>query len=90
MQTNDLTAVKGLIDTGFEAVGCRMPVEIDGEGLFVRDLVVEKNKDLFLCFEASNPDKAIFAMPSDAPDAVAAAVVIHVLKGIVARAVQKG
>jgi hypothetical protein len=89
MQTNNLAALKELVDLAFEAVGSRMPVEQDGGGVYVRDLIIEEDNDEFLCFEAKNPESPIFTMPVGSVDGVAAAVAIHIIKGIISRAVSK-
>jgi hypothetical protein len=89
MSTNNLSALKELIDLAFDAVGSRMPVEQDGNAVYARDLIIEEDNGEFLCFEAKNPDSPLFTMPVGSVDGAAAAVVIHILKGIISRAVSK-
>lgn len=87
MPPHNLTAVQTLMEAAFGAVGFRMPIEGDEIALYVRDLTIEENGGDFLCFEATNPETPLFSMPRDVPEAMAAAAVLHILKGVVARAV---
>ncbi len=89
MQTNHLIDLKELIDAAFEAVGCRMPVEVDENGLYVRDLIIELDGAEFLCFEAKNPERPLFTMEVNSLEDVAARTAIHILSGIISRAVNK-
>ncbi|WP_327210944.1 hypothetical protein [Rhizobium leguminosarum] len=90
MQTNPLNAVLfTLMKTGLEAVGSRLPVETDGDCIYLRNLLVIVN-DLgeIQCYDVNDPDRPLMTFPMDALQAAATKVVVHVLQGIIARAVE--
>jgi hypothetical protein len=89
MPTHHLVRLKELLEKAFDAVGCRMPVEQDDNGLYVRDLCIELDGDAFLCFEAQNPDQPLFVRPLNSPDEMASSAAVHIIKGIIARAVSE-
>jgi hypothetical protein len=89
MSSRDIESVLfSLIQTGLEAVGCRVPVEFDGDAIYLRTLVVVLT-DLgrIQCYDISS-DIPIMDFPMDAVQAAASAVVIHLLTGIVTRAIE--
>lgn len=90
MQTDPLNAVLfTLMKAGLDAVGCRIPVETDGECICVRNLLVlVTDMGEIQCFDVNDPDRALMTFPIDAVQAAATKVVVHVLQGIVARAVE--
>jgi len=83
------TVLFELIKTGLNAVGCRIPVEHDGDAIYLRTLgVVVTDKGSIQCFDLAAPDTPIMEFPKDAFQSAASAVVIRVLSGIVTRAIE--
>jgi len=77
-----------LVRVGLEAVGCRIPVEFDGESLAVRDLLVEFEGGI-TCHSASDgTPREVFAMPLGAVESAASAVVARLLTGIATREIE--
>jgi hypothetical protein len=90
MPTRDIEAILlALIQTGLEAVGCRIPAEFDGDAISIRTLVVVVT-DLgrIQCYDLAVPEVPIMDFPMDAVQSAAAAVVVQVLTGIVTRAIE--
>ena len=78
-----------LVRTGLESVGCRVPVEQDGEALYVRTLtLVVTDLGRILCYDMHQPEIPVFDLPMEAVQAAAEAAVVRVLSGIVARAIE--
>lgn len=78
-----------LVRAGFDAVGSRIPVETDGDSLAVRDLLVEFDGSI-TCHSASDgAPRQVFSMPLDAVESAACAVVVRIMSGVVARAVER-
>ena len=72
---------------GFAAVGCRIPVARDGETVVSRDIFAEFGPGISL-FKASEPDAPFMSFPEGAGDSAATAFCMHILAGVVARAVE--
>ena len=89
MQTSTLNVLSTLMKTGLEAVGCRVPVETDGDCVILRNLIVLLS-DLgeIQCYDVNDTDKPLMVFPMEASQAAATMIVMHVLQGIVARAVE--
>ncbi len=90
MPSHDIEPILfSLIQTGMESVGCRIPVEFDGDAIYLRTLVVVLT-DLgrIQCYDLSTPDSPIMDFPMDAVQSAASAVVVHLLTGIVTRAIE--
>lgn len=90
MPSHDIESILfTLIQTGLQAVGSRLVPEYDGDAIYLRTLcVVFTDMGRIQCFEMSAPDTPIMDFPMDATQAAASAVVIHVLTGIVTRAIE--
>jgi len=77
-----------LVRAGLDAVGIRIPVEIDGDSLAVRDLLLEFD-DSITCHSVSDgTPRQVFSMPLGAIESAACAVVVRIVSGVVARAVE--
>lgn len=90
MQTNHLNAILfSLMKTGLDAVGCRLPVETDGDCIYLRNLLVTVT-DLgeIQAYDVNSPDRPLLTFPIDAAQAAATAVVVNVLQGLVSRAIE--
>jgi hypothetical protein len=90
MSARDVKATLfSLIRTGLEAVGCRLPVEFDGEAIYLRTLVVVfTDLGRIQCYDLADPDTPIMDFPMDAVQSAASAVVVHLLTGMVTRAIE--
>lgn len=90
MPSHDIEAILfALMQTGLQAAGSRLTPEYDGDAIYLRTLcVVFTDMGRIQCFEMSAPETAIMDFPMDAVQAAAAAVVIHVLSGVVTRAIE--
>lgn len=90
MQTNPLNvALASLMKAGLEAVGCRIPVEIDGDCIVLRNLIaLVTDLGEIQCYDVNDADKPIMVFPKEASQAAATMIVMHVLRGIVSRAVE--
>lgn len=90
MQTHPVEAVLfTLMQTGLQSVGCRIPVEHDVDAIYVRNLVVVvTDMGRIECCEMSNPETPVMTFPMDATQSAAAAIVMHVLTGVVTRAIE--
>jgi hypothetical protein len=80
--------VAALIKAGFEAVNCHIPVEFDGNGISIRNLFIEVDEKITCYWVEEWEPMQLFAMPKDAAESAASAVVIKVLTGMVSRAVE--
>ncbi|NTF17458.1 hypothetical protein G6L37_03425 [Agrobacterium rubi] len=90
MPTHDIEAILiSLIQTGLDAVGSRLTVEYDGDAIYLRTLcVVFTDLGRIQCYEISSPEIPMMDFPMDAVQAAAVAVVVNVLTGVVARAIE--
>ena len=90
MSTRDLESVLfALIQTGLQAVGSRLAPEFDGDAIYLRTVgVVLTDMGRIQCFELTAPDTPIMDFAMNDVQAAATAVVVHVLSGVVARAIE--
>lgn len=90
MQTNAIEdTMLTLLQTGLLAVGCRIPAERDDSAIYLRNLVVViTDLGRIECFDMTSPDTPIMVFPVEATQSAAAAIVIHVLTGLVTRAIE--
>jgi hypothetical protein len=84
----DATKIAALIKAGFDAVNCRIPIEIDGSGISVRNLFIEVEEKITCYWVEDWEPQQMFAMPKDAAESAATAVVLKILTGVVGRAVE--
>lgn len=79
-----------LIRSGFEAVGCPIPVTVEDGAVIVRDLILEFDGTAN-CVRAETDGRPsqVFRYNADALEAAASSVVMDVLSGIVSRAVER-
>lgn len=76
------------VTKGFNAVGCRIPVTKDTESIVVRDVFVEFRNGIQL-YRAGDPDQPFASFPEGAEESAASTLCVHILSGIVARAVEE-
>lgn len=90
MSTRDIESVLfALIQTGLQAVGSRLTPEFDGDAIYLRTVgVVLTDMGRIQCFEMTAPDMPIMDFSMNDVQAAATAVVVHVLSGVVARAIE--
>jgi len=87
MPSDDVRRFAAMVERGFEAVGCRLPVVIDESCVTVRDVIVEFGT-VIECVRASDPESPFMSFPESGLESAAAAVCMSVLSGMVARAVE--
>jgi hypothetical protein len=84
-----MNVLAGLINRAFEAIGSPLRAVLEEEDLVVRDLVVMTEPDgKLIVLDASSPDTVVFETAEADLPTVAGIVVMHIVRRIVARAIE--
>jgi len=89
MSQSPLKNVQSRIERAFTELGCKIQVVHENDELIIRDVILYTHDDEIVVVEASKPEVPLLRMVSSAASDIAAAVAIHVCKGVITRAITR-